>query len=106
MRISAKRKWAALEGSIRKWQRILIGTGRERGSSDCPLCGLFNEREDDDCKDCPVRQKTGKVGCHGSPYDDWKHAGQPTDCTNLTDAQTLAAKHELEFLKSLRPAKR
>ena len=89
----------ALKGSIRKWQRIVDGSGSDKGRHNCPLCKIYYEKG---CKGCPVMKATGKLECDGSPYDtDW-------DGGNLfnmadTDKQLVAAVKELRFLKSLLP---
>ena len=31
----------ALLGSIEKWERIVAGTGEDRGTLNCPLCTKF-----------------------------------------------------------------
>jgi len=31
----------ALKGSIKKWERIVEGTGVDEGADNCPLCELF-----------------------------------------------------------------
>jgi hypothetical protein len=87
----------ALEGSIRKWEAIVAGTGEDLGAINCPLCAEFYDREDTDsdekthCRGCPVHERTGQEHCDGPPYD-WY------------DGSREAAREELEFLKSLRPA--
>ena len=61
----------ALEGSIRKWEKIVAGTGVDMADENCPLCQLFENCQDGE--GCPVDNETGD-GCAGSPYDDWsKH---------------------------------
>lgn len=77
-------------------------------SRNCPLCQLFIEN---DCKGCPVSDRTGEGGCEGSPYRDWLAAtyydvaihGQRAQ--NRQNPEALeAAKAELAFLKSLLPS--
>ena len=31
----------ALKGSIKKWEKIVAGTGSDNGYQNCPLCALF-----------------------------------------------------------------
>lgn len=94
----------ALNGSIKKWEKILDGTGIDDGSLNCPLCEMFWVVA---CEGCPVSEKTGMNFCGDSPYDDWSHHAHSShddigrvlmcpDCERL-------AKLELEFLKSLLP---
>ncbi len=84
---------AALRGSIAKWWAIVDGTGRDKGPSNCPLCGLFYR---DNCVGCPVREAAGDDLCCGTPYEEWADA--------VTDeARAEAAQAELAFLVSLLP---
>ena len=108
----AMSKWTlkALKGSIRKWERIVAGTGVDKEASDCPLCELYKHDvfiTDTDCQNCPVSQKTGNPYCEGSPYDDWRrmptyHDVPIPDMSHSIRANQIAQK-ELEFLKSLLP---
>jgi hypothetical protein len=86
----------ALRRSIANWQARVDGTytGPE-GAAGCPLCLLFNRREDskDDCIGCPVANKVGKKYCEGTPYEMWADQGM---------LQPLA-EQELKFLQSLLP---
>lgn len=97
----------ALKQSIEKWERNAVAetpgdfTTRPR---DCALCWLFCKRG---CGGCPVMDATGKVYCHGTPYDEaalacaeWRNA---TSNTTLRDAAQAAARAEVEFLRSLLP---
>ena len=89
-----------LELSIEKWQDIVDGTGKCDGIYNCALCEKYVKDFSPYCKGCPVKEKTHKQFCQGTPYakysnelDKYKH-----DTTTL---QTFA-KEELAFLKSLR----
>lgn len=86
----------ALRGSIAKWEAIVSGTGTDEGAENCALCRLFHTdyREDGGlgCHGCPVRARTGRPLCMGSPYDDCHES--PTE---------EQAQAELDFLKSLLP---
>jgi hypothetical protein len=101
-----KRIIRALKDSIRKWERIVQGTGKDDGTANCPLCVLFF---DGDCKGCPVEEWTGLSGCNDSPYSDWnmhqcRHGdyGDFPYSLHCGKCQRLAIK-ELEFLVSLLP---
>jgi len=61
-----KKTLNALKGSIRKWEKIVNGTGVDFGDANCPLCKLFLV-----CEDCPIFLKTGQDGCKGTPYEAW-----------------------------------
>lgn len=109
----------ALEGSILKWQKIVDGTGADRGGINCPLCRRFDdsghndegeptECTTDDDELCPVAIRTGETDCGNTPYIDW--AALPKDARWFTDGQMAntperkaAAQRELDFLISLRP---
>lgn len=89
---------AALDGSIKKWEAIVAGTGIDAGPMNCPLCRLFFYKG---CFGCPVSNKTQQDGCSGSPYEEYYDL-RGGECTNeeLRDA----AKKEVDFLKSLKPS--
>lgn len=89
----------ALKGSIRKWQRIVNGTGKDRGADNCPLCKAYPRL---DCAGCPVKKATGYDQCAETPYRDYRRAniwGSAADAL-------ISAKRELNFLKSLLPARK
>lgn len=87
-----------LEGSIDKWRGIVEGTMRDDGPLNEPLCHAFL-KDKDDCTGCPVKRRTGRDCCDGSPYDDWSVAITVEDMAK-------AAREQLAFLVSLRPAPR
>ena len=78
--------------SIRKWEDIVKGTGKDEGNGNCALCARFRA---DDCVECPVQEHTGESGCSGTPYEDFKWA------EGATYHSLEAALQELTFLKSL-----
>lgn len=61
----------ALEGSIRKWEAIVAGTGTDKGGRNCPLCQMFNRDNKTHCVGCPVREHTGLAACRNTPYEPW-----------------------------------
>lgn len=75
-----------LEVSIQKWQDIVDGEGEDLGELNCALCKTFPRQ---DCRGCPIAEKTGKSGCDDTPY----YADGPSE---------VIAVAMLEFLKSLR----
>jgi len=93
----------ALKGSIAKWKAIANGTGGDWGGGNCPLCKLFAVGHNE-CVGCPVKAETGRIGCLGSPWDQWSElqAGDyPWKATSK--AKKRAARAELKFLRSLLP---
>lgn len=107
-----QRALKALKGSIRKWEKIVAGTGRDKGGDNCPLCLEFNDRfsQEPVCEGCPVYEKTGKTLCDNSPYDEWLrlvHAPQrqqnPGGFKVENAKEKRAAQKELDFLRSLLP---
>ena len=100
----------ALKGSIKKWEKIVDGTGVDDGADNCALCDMFFDSAMDFeyCKGCPVSKSTGRRGCTETPYEDWlesqSHFGRfhhPHKAHN--DETVMCAVLELEFLKSLLP---
>lgn len=95
----------ALEGSIRKWERILVGESEDHGPLNCPLCRLFNNNRTPDakrCVGCPVAAKTGKE-CRGTPYDQWlKVTKNEPHGWAYSNAARRAALSMLRFLEALR----
>lgn len=99
----------ALRLSIAHWRRLATG-GEKRGEEPniryCALCRQFNKPtgpNGDYCVGCPVRDKTGKEFCKGSPYLDanraWRRRHQyPMDAR-------IEALREYFFLRSLLPTK-
>jgi hypothetical protein len=114
-RIVDQRTLRALQGSIRKWQAIVDGTGTDEGCTNCPLCEEFAgecdpdaTNEDGDCHGCPVKAATGRSQCEDSPYYDFrrvmKQAGKSVRTDRATSEREIAAAQaELRFLESLLP---
>ena len=98
----------ALKSSIAKWEKIVAGTGTDNGSSDCPLCALFNSsRNKVECEGCPVKERTGMRYCDGSPYYEWSNEATRLNLRGPVAASSpgllRAAKKERAFLKRLLP---
>lgn len=97
----------ALEGSIRKWEAIVAGTGEDNGRSNCPLCQKFvllHVTDETQCQGCPVKEHTGVSGCTFSPYEEWEELGiNHINQADDREEAVAAAQAELDFLKSLRP---
>ena len=91
----------ALNESIKHWQRYVDGFGeteREPLVDNCSLCGLFYRY---DCVGCPIRERTGRINCRTTPYEDAfdaYHNSGPTSPEFIEQAKFM-----LEFLKSLLP---
>ena len=94
-----KRTLTALKGSIRKWQRIVAGKGRDKGADNCPLCKLFYHKF---CRGCPVSKASDEIACIGTPYSDWSLARNHQGIADTLNRKRLA-QAELDFLKSLLP---
>ena len=88
----------ALQDSILKWEKIVAGTGEDRGADNCALCQMFNLGRPmaDRCQGCPVHAHTGKQFCRGTPLDD-------RDETTNAEREMELAIEELDFLRSLLP---
>lgn len=97
----------ALQGSIKKWERVVNGGG-DHGWQDCPLCDLFYfQNREDECDGCPVAARAGKPACSGTPYTAWvKYAWKPDrgDGMVFDEKSKQLAQAELDFLKSLLPS--
>jgi hypothetical protein len=103
---------AALKGSIAKWEGIVAGTAADQGERNCPLCQQFPSPT---CNGCPVKERTGRSNCSGTPYHgEWMRLSEPDvrgcgcgSCKGeriaLTDVGRAAAQAELDFLISLLP---
>jgi len=101
----------ALMGSIKKWEKIVAGTGEDDGTDNCPLCAVFiNINASRGCDGCPVYVATRGDVCDGSPYIAWlRHVADVHDqgwpCRSepgCPECKRLA-QSELDFLRSLLP---
>lgn len=96
----------ALKGSIDKWKAIVAGTGKDYGGRNCPLCELF-ARGGKDCRGCPVKTKTRRMGCVGSPWETWALAQTLSRPWRANTPERLKlARAELKFLRSLLPKRK
>ena len=97
----------ALKGSIKKWEKIVDGTGYDDGAENCPLCHLFLRpwsNVEQDCIGCPVMAKSGSKYCNNTPYRQWqKHQLQAGPFVASCRTCSAIARAELDFLKSLLP---
>lgn len=108
----SKRAATALEGSIKKWTKIVERLKAdedpdENGAYDCPLCQLYHPIMNDrpmrtGCRlACPIKKDTGQNFCVGSPYEDWAGDGEDPEL----ERTPKAAQAMLDYLIGLRPAK-
>ena len=107
-----ERTYNALQGSIKKWEAIRDGHCDDEGTASCPLCQKFFDRTN--CTDCPVKGKTGKPCCYGTPYWDYREFQEEYE-HNMDDRLSMAtdseiiekrrrlAQAEVDFLISLLP---
>lgn len=92
----------SLQDAIEKWEYIVEMLEKyprveglfEGGHKTCALCMHYNAKRYDRCRGCPVKKKTGRRLCYGTPYMDIG----TFSCHEhlLTDARK-----ELAFLRSL-----
>lgn len=83
----------ALDGSIKKWELIVEGTGVNKGAMDCPLCQLYNKfgMQNQCTQKCPIGIDTKLGYCENTPYG--AHYESPSVET---------AKAELAYLTDLK----
>jgi hypothetical protein len=95
----------AISKSIEKWENIVAGHSKDCGPTDCPLCKLFNRKEQthDYCTDCPVlTYGNGDKFCQNTPYSKWETLfGMTEPMIAKTPTQKQAAQDELDFLKEV-----
>lgn len=65
-----------LKLTVKKWHGVAFEGAHERGAEDCSLCETYRKAQFIPgaywtCGDCPIRAKTERDGCRGTPYDDW-----------------------------------
>ena len=103
----------ALKASIATWERNAVAETPDdycMGSENFPLCDMFIGAN---CIGCPVLDRTGKTGCHGTPYyradeaqNDWLDGTCYAE-DGKAEAERQHALHcaaeEVAFLKSLLP---
>lgn len=91
--------YKALLKSIEHWEEnVAHPHAMKLGPTHCPLCREFRKARHD-CDGCPVKERTGKPFCRGTPYDQFDRNVEPMD----PDDTLSVAEEELAFLKSLLP---
>lgn len=64
----------AIDGSIKKWEKVMKGEIEDEGRDNCPLCKrsmVLTYRKKfgiSKCSGCPIFCFTKKEGCRGTPY--------------------------------------
>lgn len=86
----SNRSKIALDKTLRKW-RALANGDKTALLIYCPLCEVYNHGVEKPCIYCPVKLKTGKEGCEGSPF--WKFNSDSCDYKKQAD-------DEVKFLES------
>jgi hypothetical protein len=74
----------SLEDAIDHWDRMANGGANDRPvARQCSLCIEFKKTSLLNCGECPVRKKTGRSGCEGTPfgaaYEEWHHHGHSAE---------------------------
>lgn len=96
--------WVAIVRSQLKWVGIAYFGAKDRGSSDCALCRLYNHKKPykyfitntGPCDGCPIKLETGRAGCASTPYESY------VDFYTTKETRSIWAKAELNFLGNLR----
>ena len=96
----------ALKASIEKWERNAVAEKPHEyltGPSDFPLCNIYWTAND--CRSCPVFEKTGMSDCKGTPYSKCYDALFIWNSNPSSDKKRAAAheaaRREVEFLRGL-----
>ena len=86
-----KKQIRALNGSIKKWEKIVAGTDVDRGTLNCPCCKNWYKNE---CNRCPIAIFNDSCECLHTPYYDYAHSENEKERHEL-------AKKELKFLNEV-----
>jgi hypothetical protein len=105
---AARKKHEALEISIATWEKKRDGTDPRDiviGVNECALCKEFFRRTEDYCSGCPIRKKTDRILCNGSPYSIAEHFLRRWKRYSDDDSRqnwVMAAQEMIDFMKDLR----
>jgi hypothetical protein len=88
LRFSATQRRLIVESITQKWLPILAGHGQDQGTQDCKLCARYYATG---CRNCPIRQWTGRHSCRGTPYDTWHSLFVKAYFTRKIDKQPQVA---------------
>jgi len=75
------------------------------GPRACSWCLLFNsmQRRSDDCKGCPIYERTGRQYCEGTPYETVDEVYDQRVFKEATKDELCAVvREQLDFLYSFR----
>lgn len=86
-----KKQITALKGSIRKWEKIVDGSGNDDGCKNCPCCQMW--ASNNLCYGCPIAAFSGEESCYNTPYDSLPPSYRE-------DYQT-GAKKELNYIRKV-----
>lgn len=90
----------AVNGSIKKWEGIELGSEIDLGMDNCALCQeFFTTKKAIFCKNCPVFKFTGDRYCRNSPYIVWEISKAKICDSNV---RKILAKNEADFLKEVK----
>lgn len=98
------KKLIALSESIAHWKRLVTGNRRKGeciGPERCALCKQYRLVDPEPCQKCPVKLKTGKPHCIGTPYDEVDDLVEDISSFDTPEFKEAAIK-ELMFLEGLR----
>ncbi len=104
MLYSKKKIKKALKQDVIKWANVC--TGHKEVKQDCSLCDMFLFLND--CRMCPIMDKTGFAYCVGTPFDDWKKHQKDAHGINVNngvvakcDECVKLAKRQYSFVSSI-----
>jgi hypothetical protein len=103
------RTLTALKASIKHWEENVAAETPDEASTRAIDCALCNEFDWDACVGCPVMERAGVRLCRRTPYPRAFDAHAVWQWNPNSESHKLvwrkAAQAELDFLKSLLPAK-
>ncbi len=89
MMLYAKKKiHKALRETSKRWANIY--QGHKQSVNNCPLCDMFLFLND--CRMCPVMDKTGLSNCEGTPYIDWANHQKKDHGVNRSTGMVVRCK--------------
>ncbi len=95
MLYSKKQIRKALKKKTITWANICSGHNNIKG--DCNLCDMFLFLND--CRLCPVMNKTGEPYCIGTPFDDWKKHQKNAHGINVESGLIVKCKECVKLAK-------
>lgn len=104
-KITKKETLAAIQDSIKHWERMRDGkngASENPGPAACALCVLFFDSSS--CAGCPIATKTVQKLCLGTPYYDAEKTWELR--FEQPNAWRYASQEMIDFLKSLLPERK